>query len=490
MVATYNKYKGIEAEGKPEKMLQEMGVAVRDSEGQFIDFGTVMDDLNSKWGSLTQTEKIATAQQVAGIQRYNQFMAMMNNYQMSIDATTTALNSQGSATKENEIYMQSAQAKIEQLKVSLQEMALNFINSDVVKGGIDALRGLVETFDNLPLVIGVATTAFAFFKTQAIADLIEVTAGETGLSIATIGLTSVMNKLKLTFASNPVGVFLLAITSAIALVSHLHNKVEETKESVKNMSSNLSTSLSGYKESETTNKNTADLIRQQEELDSKIRSSVGNNEELTKAKAELLLVEQKIAQALPATANGLDTEGKAISENIELNKQLLAVKEAQAQADLRKTVKEADSGVEDAKSQYDNATKKLEEYKAQRTRITNDIAELNKMDTSNPEVMAELSEAQQNLISLSSLENDQKSLIADSVAGLLQANITYDQFNKTIGTTTGEHKELIDMTKYNINSINNETDATKKSTQALDENIKKAQEAIAKKYDTADASKN
>ena len=232
MVATYNKYKGIDAAGKPEKMLTEMGVAVRDSEGQFRDFGAVMDDLNGKWGSLTQTEKIATAQQVAGIQRYNQFMSMMNNYQMSLDATTTALNSQGSATKENEIYMQSAQAKLNILKTTMQEFALNTINSDFMKGIIDGLTKFIGIMGNAPGVIATVTLALMLFKGQAIAGCVSAIGGYitslVSLAVTEGVVTTATTELTLAMSKNPFGLIAIAITGLISIMIALNESFKKS----------------------------------------------------------------------------------------------------------------------------------------------------------------------------------------------------------------------------------------------------------------------
>lgn len=161
---------GMEAEGKPEKMLQDIGVAVRDAKGEFRDFPSILDDLNIRWKEMSDTEKIATAQVVAGVHRYNQFMSLMNNYQMAIDSTSTALNSQGSAMKENEIYMESAQAKLGILKTTMQEFMYSLIDSDMLKSGIDGLTGLVgalsklqNTFGSVGLTVGTLSTAFLMF---------------------------------------------------------------------------------------------------------------------------------------------------------------------------------------------------------------------------------------------------------------------------------------------------------------------------------------
>jgi hypothetical protein len=289
---------GIEAQGKPEKMLQEMGVAVRDSGGQFRDFGAIMDDLNGKWGSLTETEKIATAQQVAGIQRYNEFMSMMNNYEMGLQATETALNSQGSAMKENEIYMQSAQAKIEQLKTTLQDFAINAINSDLLKGGIDALTKLVEVFGNLPAIIGLATTAFLVFKGTAISS-----------SLATLSLGTSLGKLKIAIMGNPLGLFAVALTTIITLMASAETSADRLEKSLSKMDE-AQRALSDMKD-------TSKVVSQYEELEDKINSGTLSTEEMTTAKKDLVTMQETLAKTFPSIINGFNDEGTAIVTNLD-----------------------------------------------------------------------------------------------------------------------------------------------------------------------------
>ena len=85
--------------------LEKVGVAVWDAKGEFREFPDIMTDLDKTWRNLTNTQKIELAQTVAGVQRYNEFMSLMNNFGMATSATATAMDSLGSATKENEIYL-------------------------------------------------------------------------------------------------------------------------------------------------------------------------------------------------------------------------------------------------------------------------------------------------------------------------------------------------------------------------------------------------
>lgn len=63
----------------------------------------------------------------------------MRNYQTAIDATNTALNSNGSAAKENARYMESMEGKLQNLKSAWENFSRTMVNSDMLKTGIDAL---------------------------------------------------------------------------------------------------------------------------------------------------------------------------------------------------------------------------------------------------------------------------------------------------------------------------------------------------------------
>ena len=72
----------------------------------------------------------------------------MNNFQVAIDATATAMDSAGSAMKENASYMESLEAQTTQLKATFQDFANNVIDKELVSSILtlanDAL-GLLNT---------------------------------------------------------------------------------------------------------------------------------------------------------------------------------------------------------------------------------------------------------------------------------------------------------------------------------------------------------
>ncbi|MDO7864900.1 transglycosylase SLT domain-containing protein [Brochothrix thermosphacta] len=98
----------------------------------------------------------------------------MNNFSTAQDASAAATGSAGSAMKEQQTYMMSYEAKINEMKNAWTEFALAFeksIGGTLIMGGTAALKGLTEvltgmtdTFGALPTTVGIATTALLLFS--------------------------------------------------------------------------------------------------------------------------------------------------------------------------------------------------------------------------------------------------------------------------------------------------------------------------------------
>lgn len=105
----------------------------------------------------------------------------MQNYDVAVKATNTSINSQGSAMQENARYLESAQAKVNKLKVAWEELALSSGNTvfiDMITMITSDLRYLVNSID--------ALISLDFSKGNLVA-------GFTMLAGLTGGLTTLMN---------------------------------------------------------------------------------------------------------------------------------------------------------------------------------------------------------------------------------------------------------------------------------------------------------
>ena len=68
----------------------------------------------------------------------------MKNFATATNATTTALNSSGSAAEENAKYLESIEARATAVSAAFQQMSLKVVDSDLVKGILDIAKAFAE----------------------------------------------------------------------------------------------------------------------------------------------------------------------------------------------------------------------------------------------------------------------------------------------------------------------------------------------------------
>ena len=139
--------------------------------------------------------------------------------------------------------MNSTSAKLQQMKQTINQVWEKSISSDFTKGLVEGVTQLIKVFGNLPTVIGLATTALMLFKGTAIKDAIVSIVSFTGslitassavgaTAVATDFLTLAMTKLKLAFASNPLGLIAIVATTAIVAFTSLHKSMQEVTDDI------------------------------------------------------------------------------------------------------------------------------------------------------------------------------------------------------------------------------------------------------------------
>lgn len=104
----------------------------------------VLDELADKWADLTDAEQAAITEAIAGKRGGNVMSSLMQNWADAEAAAQTALNSEGSAAQEQEHYAQSVQYSVDRVKASLEELSVNFLNSDMLKGLIEGFNVFLQ----------------------------------------------------------------------------------------------------------------------------------------------------------------------------------------------------------------------------------------------------------------------------------------------------------------------------------------------------------
>ena len=92
---------------KYSEALQTIGVNVLDASGNLKDLDDILDDTAAKWDTLSRAQQMATAQTVAGVRQYNNFISLMDNWDDMEDNLATARNSDGELDKQVDLYDES-----------------------------------------------------------------------------------------------------------------------------------------------------------------------------------------------------------------------------------------------------------------------------------------------------------------------------------------------------------------------------------------------
>lgn len=142
-------------------ILDSVGVSIHEMTEQGVqvkDVGDILGELAGQWSTLTDEQRQSIGVTIAGRNQLSRFLALMNNWGMATDATTQAINSQGSAVKEQAIYMESYEAKIAGVKTRFTELALSIgeaFMSDGMFIALDFVANLTEGFTKLVDKVGI-----------------------------------------------------------------------------------------------------------------------------------------------------------------------------------------------------------------------------------------------------------------------------------------------------------------------------------------------
>lgn len=121
----------------------------------------ILVGIGEKWDDLTDVEQASLGEALAGKRNANALYAILNNLDTLESAYETATNSAGSAMREQQNFEQGLEYSTNRLKASLEELAADTLNSDFLKGGIDAGNTLVQLFDKLISSTGTLSTLAA-----------------------------------------------------------------------------------------------------------------------------------------------------------------------------------------------------------------------------------------------------------------------------------------------------------------------------------------
>lgn len=285
----------------------------------------ILDELAQVWDKLNDITKANVLELLFGKRQANIGAGLLENFDIARESLQTALEAEGSALKENEIFLESIQGHLNKLSAAWETFSYDFLDSEFVKGVVDFLTKVVNLLDDLtnsigafPTLIAACFAAFgaakgakllgAFLKDkpiEKIKTLIEalkaIKAMNTGAAMVNLSsgagaLIPVLLKLAPAIAA------VTAVIGGVALVSWI-----KAQFSLEGLTKKVQDAQQAYKDA-------ADEVQ---EYSDKIDENTKKIEELTEAKknSKLPIVEEEEIKQLEKE-NGLLEKQKELLEKI------------------------------------------------------------------------------------------------------------------------------------------------------------------------------
>ena len=139
---------------KIETALRSVGVALRDSSGQFRDLDDVFLELAQKWDGLDTNTQRYIATIAAGSRQQSRFIAMMSDYGRTQELVSAANGSAGASNEQFGKTMESMSAKLNQLKNAWDSFTMGFLDSEAIKFIIELLTKFISILDKASQGLG------------------------------------------------------------------------------------------------------------------------------------------------------------------------------------------------------------------------------------------------------------------------------------------------------------------------------------------------
>ena len=174
---------------KVDAALQSIGVSLKDTNGQFRDLDQVFLDISQRWDGLTQTQQRYIATTAAGSRQQSRFIAMMSNYERTMQLMDYANNAEGASADQFNKTLESLEAKLNKFQNAWKSFLMGIMNDSWTKGLVDAGTKVLTLVNNI-------INALSFGgKAKGIKSFLSLFAAFKGLQLAGRGINGLIGGL-------------------------------------------------------------------------------------------------------------------------------------------------------------------------------------------------------------------------------------------------------------------------------------------------------
>ena len=142
---------------KIDAALKRVGISLKDFLKGEKGIDDIFLELASKWDSLDLATQRYIATTAAGSRQQSRFLAMMGNYERTMELVDAATTSVGASQKQFDKTLESLDAKLQRLKNAWAEFTMGLADNEIIKFGVDLLTGLITAINGITEALPGAT---------------------------------------------------------------------------------------------------------------------------------------------------------------------------------------------------------------------------------------------------------------------------------------------------------------------------------------------
>lgn len=129
--------------------LEAVGVNIKNEAGELKDMDEILDEIGSKWNTIGKDQQIALAQTVAGVRQYNQFIALMDNWDFMQENLRTVAKASGTLDEQAQIYAESWEAARKRVQAAAEGIYQDLLKDDFFIWLTDGFGSVLEFIDKI-----------------------------------------------------------------------------------------------------------------------------------------------------------------------------------------------------------------------------------------------------------------------------------------------------------------------------------------------------
>lgn len=135
-----------------ETVLNELGIALRDTNGVFRSSADVLDEVAARWNNFNNVQQHAIATAFAGTRQQEKFAVLMENYGTAAEYAGIATESAGTAQEKYAAYTESLDGKMATLTATFEQLSMTVLDADWIITGVEMLTGIVNALESIASV--------------------------------------------------------------------------------------------------------------------------------------------------------------------------------------------------------------------------------------------------------------------------------------------------------------------------------------------------